>query len=235
MKYMRCVLMFLLLATGVAHAGEDRAPTPAAPAGTVNVVTFVDVSTASIPRAIGLLRTYRDATAKAGISAIDLYQELGRPYRFAINEQWKDQASYDSQRQGLAATQLLAALKAMQSAPPESHVFQGYAVGPVRPVAGGRAQVYGICYFEIEAARLADFGNLVRPYVDAGRKDEGGMRLDFLQEANPRQTHILLFSSWNGPDEHEAHRISAHAQRFRESLAPLLSGSFDDRLYGKII
>jgi len=235
MKQMSYVLMLLLFATGVAHAGEDRAPTPAAPPGTVNVVTFVDVSVASIPRAIGLLRTYRDATAKAGISTIDLYQELGRPHRFAINEQWKDQASYDSQLQGPAATQLRTALKAMQIAPPESHMFQGFAVGPVRPVAGGRAQVYGICYFEIAAPRLAEFGNLVRPYADAGRKDDGGMRLDFLQEASPRQSHILLFSSWNGPDEHEAHRTSAHAQKFRENLAPLLNGSFDDRLYGKII
>jgi len=61
------------------------------------------------------------------------------------------------------------------------------------------------------------------------------MRLDLLQEANPGQNHILLFGSWNGPEEHEAHRISAHAQRFREGLTPMLTGSFDDRLYGKII
>lgn len=235
MKYMRYVLTFLLLAAGAAHAGEARAPTPAAPPGTVNVITFVDVSTASIPRAIGLLRTYRDATAKAGVVAVDLYQELGRPYRFAINEQWKDRASYDAERQGQATAQFLTALKSVQSAPPESHVFQGFAVGPVSPVAGGRAQVYGISYFEIDLARVADLTNLVRPFADAGRKDEGGMRLDFLQEVAPRQNHILLFSSWNGPDEHETHRTSAHAQRFREGLAPLLTGAFDDRLYGKLL
>ncbi len=238
MKSIPRTLLSALLLFGIAPGAQSQnaapAVTPAPPQSTVHVITYIDVSVAAVPRAAGVLRQYRDAArAESGNTGVDLYQELGRASHFAVNEQWQDQASFDAHKRANAATQLLAALKEVQSAPPDNHIFQGYSVGPVRPPGQGNAKVYGMSHFEIPAARLADFGTLAKPFADMSRMDRGGMRFDILQESNPRQNQLTIFESWASPQDFEAHRISASVQKFRESLAPMLTGPYDDRFYGK--
>lgn len=235
MKSIQHILLMGSLLFGVSLGAQSQTltPDPAPVESAVYVVTYIEISAMSVPQAIGLLLPYRDAgRAESGNSSIDLHQEVGRPYHFAIYEQWQDRAAFDAHQQGPAATQLLVGLKDIQSAPPESRVFQGFAVGPVRPPGPGRAQVYSISQIEVPVARLAEFRALVTPLVETSRTDGGGMRFDVLQELNPRQNQLTVLESWSNPQAYEAHRTSAHVQRFREGLAPMLIGLYDDRLYG---
>lgn len=235
MKSMQRILLIVLLSFSVAPGAQSQnlPPGPAPDESAVYVVTYIEVTAMSVPRAIGPLLQYREAVrAEFGNSSVDLYQELGRPYRFAIYEQFQDRATFEAHKLGNATTQLLVGLKDIQSAPPDSRAFQGFAVGPVRPPGGGRAKIYSISHIEIPAARLADFGALARPFVETSRTDPGGMRFDVLQELDPRQNQLTVFESWSSPQDFEAHRISAHVQQFREGLAPMLIGLYEDRLYG---
>lgn len=233
MKSIQHLLIGALLVLGLSAAAPE-APTPAPGPATVHVVSFVEFGEAAIPRAVGVLRQYRNAArAETGSGGAELFQEIGRPYRFIINEAWRDRAAYDAHARGAAATQFAAGLKPLQSAPAEIHVLQGLSVGPEKPPGPGRAKLLGIAQLEIPAARMAEFSGLARTLADASRNDGGSMRFDVLQEAAPRQNRILIFESWSSPEDYEAHRIAAHTQRFRESVAAMLTGAYDDRFYGK--
>jgi quinol monooxygenase YgiN len=199
----------------------------------VHVVTYVETTSAGIPRAIGLLHLYREAgRMEPGNTSLELRQEVGRPYRFAVVAQWEDQAAYEAHERGAEAMQLFAGLNEIQTAPPEKIVLQNFAVGLVRPSGGGRAQVYGITHIEIPSDRLAEFRALLSPFVETSRSDGGGMRFDVLQRLDPQQNHLFLFESWTNPGDFEAHRSSEHAKNFREGLAAMLADLVDDRLYG---
>jgi quinol monooxygenase YgiN len=234
MNSIRRILMSVLLLLIVPYGAQSQnAAQPLPSRDAVFVVTYVDVALAAAPRAIGLLQQYHDALATALNSSVDLYQRLGQPDQFVIAEQWPDRASFDAQRTGQAATQLFARLKDIESSPPDGHVFQGYAIGPVKAPTGGRARVWRFTHFEITAARLSEFEMVAKPFVEASRNDPGLIRFDILQESNPRQNQFAIVEGWSSPQAAEAHRISAHAEKFREGLASMLVAPFDDRLYGK--
>jgi quinol monooxygenase YgiN len=226
-------LLLLSLVVAPSARSQNAAAAPAAPANAVFAVTYIDVAEAGIPKAIGLLHQYLDALADSGNRAVDLYQELGRADRFAIFEQWPDRAAFDAPARVAAAAQLDAALKAIETAPPDRHVLQGFDVGPLRPPGGGRAKIYGITHFVIPAARAAAFDALAKAYAAASRADAGGMRFDILREAAPRQDQITIVESWSNPQDFESYRASAPTRAFRDGVAPLLDGPYDDRFYGK--
>jgi quinol monooxygenase YgiN len=234
MKSIQHIFLSVLLLVGLAAAGAREEATPAPGPASVHVVAFVDVSEAAIPRALGVLRQFRDAVrGEPGNTGAELYQEIGRPYRFTINEQWRDRASFDGHSRGGAAAQFATGLKALQTAPAEIHVLQGLAVGPVKPPGPGRAKLLAVAQFDISAARLAEFAALAKTYAETSRNDGGSMRFDVLQDMPPRQNRIVVFETWSSPEDYEAHRTSAHAQKFRETAAAMLTGSYDDRFYGK--
>ncbi len=235
MKSLFGISLVILLSFGGAAAAQDQdsaddfIPNDDA----VTVVTYVETSAASTARAIGLLHSYRGAgRTEPGNSVLELRQEVGQPYRFAIHAQWQDQASFEAHERGIAATQLFDGLSEIQTAPPERIVLQNFAVGPVRASGGGRAQVYGISQIEISPDRLEDFRALVTPFVETSRGDGGGMRFDVLQSMDSQQNQLVILESWTNPSDFETHRSSDHAVSFRGGLASMLIDLHDHRLYG---
>jgi quinol monooxygenase YgiN len=211
-------------------AAEPEGPLPAA---AVETVTYIDVALARSAVVAGLLRRYRDAVREEdGNLGAELYQEIGSAYHFVIDEQWRDRASLDAHAKGVVLMQLRAALQEAQNAPPDSHVFEPYDVAPVRPRGGGQATVYGITHVEIAPVQAAAFRTLAADYARASRADGGGMRFDVLKETGS-ETRFMLFESWTAPRDFEAHRTAAHARHFREALAPIGTGYYEDRLFGK--
>jgi quinol monooxygenase YgiN len=238
MKAISSIVFSTLLLFGIAQGAQaqnaPQAPVPAPAPGTVNVITYIEVATASIPKVFGVLRQYRDASgAEQGITGIDLYHEVGRPDRFAVNEQWQNRMAYEAHKRAPAIMQLLAALKDYEIVPPDSHVFQGLSVGPAKPPINCCAMIYVVGHFEIPAARLADFNSLVKPFADMSRAEHGGMRFDILQDTTPPRNQLTIFESWTNSEDLEAHRRSDHVITFRRALEPLLTRMYDDRTYGK--
>lgn len=235
MTPLKCVSFIVLLSLGLSPAASAQEPaadfTPNDNA--VYAVTYVETSSAGIPRAIGLLHLYRDdARSEPGNTSLELRQEVGRSYRFAIVAQWQNQEAYERHERGSPAMDLFAGLREIQVAPPETVVLKNFAVGPVRESGGGRAQVYAISRIEIPPERLEEFRVLANPFVESSRADGGGMRFDILQESGPQQDHLFLFESWTNTGDYEAHRTSEHVRNFRMGLAAMLADIYDDRLYG---
>ena len=231
------LLLGVCIPLSAAFAAQDEEPTPAAPETTVHVVTYIEVKTNAVPHAIGMLLQYRNAGRdEAGNAVFDLHQEVGRPYRFAVYEQWQSQAALTAHEQGAAATRLLSGLAEIQSALPNRRILAGFAVGPVRPQGGGRAQVYGISRFEIPLAQIAAFRATMASFLEASRNEPGGMRFDILEEEDSQSglqlVGLTLVESWNNPGNFEDHRSSNQFVQFREALAPLVVGLYQDRLYG---
>ena len=240
MKSIQRLLLSAVLSLGFATLAQGQntapppAPAPPPPPGTVHVITYIDVPAAAASRAAGVLKQYRDGSkAEAGNLSLEMYQELNRTHRFAIDEQWRDKQAFEAHKAGNATAQFLSGLKALKAAPVDSRVFQGVLLGPVKPRAGGNGQVYGISRFQIPAARMAEFSALAKPYVETSRPEKGAMRFDVLQEMSPRESFVTVFETWNLLSDFEVHRLSAHDQKFREGLAPMTIGGVDDRFYGK--
>jgi quinol monooxygenase YgiN len=177
------------------------------------------------------LKHYSDAVSASAM--VELYQELDRADHFVIVAQWPDQAAYAAQKSGAAATELAGALKTLQSAPPDTHVFQVYSSGPLHLPMGGRARLYGIGEFEVAAGKTGDVAAMLTPLADMSREDPGEMRYDILQEEAPRQNRFVILDAWSSPQDFEKHRTASHMVKFRDGLAPLMTAAFEDRVYGK--
>jgi quinol monooxygenase YgiN len=226
----RIILSVVLIAAFAGRAqGENAAPA----ADHLFVVTYIDVTLAGAPHAIGMLQHYRDVLADMGNAGTGLYEQLGQPGHFAILEEWPNRAAYDAPARQAAAAALQNDLREIEAGPPDSNVFRSYATGLVKPPAGGRARVWTVSHFEIQAARLADFVALANPFAQSSRSGPGFIRFDILREAPPRQNQFTIIEGWSSPQASEAHRAAAAARDFRAALAPMLTGPFDDRVYGK--
>ena len=79
----------------VAIATTAAAQTAAAPAAAATTrVMYVEVAPSDVGRALGILKTYRQAAQKAsGVAHVEVAQQIGRPNLFAIHEKWNDAAS----------------------------------------------------------------------------------------------------------------------------------------------
>src|SRR5215469_13554904 len=64
---------------------------------TVYAVTYLDAAPPEAAQVAALARQYAQAARKeADNAAFDVFEEMGRPNRFAILETWRDKAAYDA-------------------------------------------------------------------------------------------------------------------------------------------
>jgi quinol monooxygenase YgiN len=90
---------------------EQQATAPVATDARVYAVAYVEAMAASSPKAIALLKQYRDASAKQdGFVSIELFEQIGRPGHFTVFEIWRDQKAFDA-RDPSAQKQLRDALQ----------------------------------------------------------------------------------------------------------------------------
>src|SRR5262245_65936050 len=81
----------LVLATIMTAAGAGTAPAQAQDAGTVSIVTYVEVQPKAKGEAADLLAEFRDASRKDdGNLAADVVESMTRPGHFAILTAWKE-------------------------------------------------------------------------------------------------------------------------------------------------
>jgi quinol monooxygenase YgiN len=132
-----------------------------------------------------------------------------------------------------AATQLTQALRAIQTAPPQTSLFRSLVTSVQNPPGPGRAKVAAISRFNVIPARAADWGEMASAVGIASREEPGRMRYDIMQGLVPHQDKFAIIELWSSPDQYEAHRKAAHTKRFREQLLPLLDSSFEESFYGR--
>lgn len=221
--------LVLLMAASIQSAPAQQ-PAPAAPAGPVYVITYLEVGAASAAKAAAILRKLAMAAAKEeGSLGFVALREHARPGRFAIVEGWKDKVALD--KHAAAAKPALDQLQAIEAAPPDARTCNELAMGPVGkgdPTAKGT--VYVVTHVDVPPPSKEEAIGLVKQLAEDSRKDNGNLRFDVVQQTN-RPNHMEMVEAWRDRTAREAHVMAEHTRMIRTKLTPLHGALYDDRVY----
>ena len=221
-------------ATGLALAlGIALAPSaPAQTAAPVYVVTYLDVSTDWVVQGAGLLKQYRELSARqAGNLEFSVMQETARPNRFVIVEGWKDQAAFAAHEKSSDAALFNFTLEAIRNSPPNQHVLQNFATAPARAAPAGGA-VHMVEHVDFQPAFGTAAPPLVTALAQASQKEEGAVRYDILQEPPPHANHYTVVAVWASRAAYDLHETAAYTRQFRAAtVMPARANMYDQRLY----
>jgi quinol monooxygenase YgiN len=91
--------------------------------------------------------------------------------------------------------------------------------------------VYVVTYFETIPADAPKAAEIARELANASRKDSGNLRFEVLQRVG-QTDHFVILETWKSKEAHATHAKAAHTTQFRQKLAPLLRGPYDERPHG---
>jgi quinol monooxygenase YgiN len=219
-----------LLMAAIAMANAQVPPSlqidPNAP---VYVVGYLDVVVASKAQAIKLLRQYRVSCAREdGNLRCEAAERMEQQNEFVILEVWKDQKSYQAHAAG-PGKQLLDTLKPMLGSPYDQRVQIGFSVLPPQAPPSGRV-VYVVTHVDIIPPRINESTPLLTQMAELGRKDGGNLRVEVLQQTD-RSNHFSIVEIWTNKRQLEYHQAQPHTIQFRNAIAPLMGGLYDERLF----
>jgi quinol monooxygenase YgiN len=197
---------------------------------TVYAVTYFDAAAPEAAQVAALARPYAQATRKeAGNVAFDVFEEMGRPNRFAIIEAWHDKAAYDAHTATPTVSGFHDKLQPLLISGTGVRIFGPLSVAPPSAEPGAEA-VYVLTHVDVFPAGKDQAVALVKELAEAARKDPGNLWFDVLQQ-DGRPNHFTLFEGWRDQKAFEASIMAAHTKEFRQKLNPLEGALYDERLY----
>ena len=198
--------------------------------GPVYIVTYFDVAPTAAQQSLTIARQFAEASRKEdGNAGFEVFEEIGRPSRFAILEVWRDKKASDAHNAGVAATAFHDKLQPL--------MIGGFGVRPhgSLSVAAPKGQVpsdavYVLTHVDVFPTHKDKAVELVKPQADAARKDEGNLRYDVVQwDGHPN--HFTLVEVWRDRKAFDASVVAPHNKEFRDQLTPLEGALYDERLY----
>ena len=99
----------------------------------------------------------------------------------------------------------------------------------VRTLAGLR-EMPKFCLVLILAHMRETLWSVGKELAEAGRKDEGNILFDVLQQ-DGRPNHFTLVEAWRDRKAFDASVMASHTKDFRQKLTPLEGALYDERLY----
>ena len=197
---------------------------------TLYAVTYLDAAPPEAAQVAALARQYAQATRKeAGNTAFDVFEEMGRPNRYAILEAWHDKAAYDSHAATPSTAGLRDKLQPLLISGTGVRIFGPLSVAPPSAEPGAEA-VYVLTHVDVFPAGKDQAVDLVKALAEAARKDPGNLWFDVLQQ-DGRPNHFTLCEGWRDQKAFEASITAAHTKEFRQKLNPLEGALYDERLY----
>jgi quinol monooxygenase YgiN len=198
--------------------------------GPVYIVSYFEVAPAGAAQSAGIARQFAEASRKQdGNAGFEVFEEIGRPNRFAILEVWRDKKASEAHNGSAAATAFRDKLQALLIGGFGVRSHSGLSV--VAP--GGRAPErahYVLTHVDVFPAGKDQAVELVKAQADAARKDGGNLRYDVLQwDGHPN--HFTLVEVWRDRKDFDASAVAAHNKQFRDKLTPLEGALYDERLY----
>jgi quinol monooxygenase YgiN len=94
--------------------------------------------------------------------------------------------------------------------------------------AADAGTAYVVTYFETVPTDTGKARSLLRQFAQASRKESGNLRIEILQRIGQPDQFVIL-EAWKDQDAQAAHAAAIHARQFRERLASLLRGPYDER------
>ena len=201
----------------------------------VYVVTYVEVMPSAVAGGTVLLRRYRDTSRKQdGNARSSVLQEIGRPNRFAIVEEWNSQAAFDAHAKAPATSQFHEKLKSLVDAPSDERVthllYAAATKGFARSGAIRSTAVYVVTHVDVIPPGKDDCMAALKAMSVDTANDPGNLAYQVLQQTN-RSNHFTALETWSSQSARDAHAMAAHTESFREKLTPFAGALYDERLY----
>jgi quinol monooxygenase YgiN len=212
-----------LSAVSPLHA-EDTVNAP------VYVVTYFEAAPAATAQVAAAAGKFVEASRKeAGNAAYDIFEEIGRPSRFAILEAWRDKNSLDAHNAAAPSIAFRNEAQPVMVSPFSVRSFGGLSVAAPSG-RGGADAVYVLTHVDVFPAGKDQAVVLVKELTEAGRKYDGNLLFDVLQQ-DGRPNHFTLVEAWRDRKAFDASVMAAHTKDFRQKLTPLEGALYDERLY----
>jgi len=210
----------------------DAQPTPGAPAaGGAFAVAYVETRADSSAPARAALARYRDAAKQqTGCLAVDVFEQVGRPGRFAVLEFWRDQAALDA-RDSATKSQLLEALRPIRISDYDERPYRTLTVDSGDASRATRSSVFVIAHVDVAPNTQAPA--LLARLAERSRDEQGNLRFDVLQHAQ-RGNHFTVVEHWRSEASLDEHVAAAHTREYRDALQPLTGSPLDERVYTTI-
>ena len=217
----------------VAMATAAAAQTPAAPAAVATTrVMYVEVAPSDVGRAIGILKTYRQAAQKAsGVAHVEVAQQIGRPNLFAIHEKWNDAASLQAHLTSSGNRKLRDDLQSAVISPLDERLLAAITAEPVRGPVSDQA-IYVVTHADA-AAQREQVPGMLQELATGARRENGNVLFDVTVQPN-RTNHFTLIEVWTDQKAYDAHVITGNTRKFRAAFAPISGALYDERIYKRI-
>ncbi len=214
----------------VASPGQ-QATAPVATDARVYAVAYVEAMAASSPKAIALLKQYRDASARQdGFVSIELFEQIGRPGHFTVFEIWRDQKAFDA-RDASAQKQLRDALQPIRVSDYDQRPYKTISLDDRR---GGRLQASQIIVIaHVDVAPNPQVAVMLKDLAETSRKEPGNVRFDVVQHTM-RANHFTVVEAWRDTKALDAHVAAAHTKQYRDTLQPMTGSPLDERVYKSV-
>jgi quinol monooxygenase YgiN len=198
--------------------------------GPVFIVTYFDVAPTAAQQGAGIVRNLADASRKDDANVgFQVFEEIGRPNRHAVLEAWRDKKAYEANGEAAGAAAFRDKLQPLLISGTGARFLSGLSVAApaARP---GPETVYVLTHVDVPPQQKEQAIELVKALAAAGRKDDGNLWFDVLQQ-NDRPNHFTLFEGWRDRKAFDASIMAAHTKEFRQKLNPLEGALYDERLY----
>jgi quinol monooxygenase YgiN len=111
-------------------------------------------------------------------------------------------------------------------------LLAGLAIGVAGLLPAAQAAeietVYVVTYFEVSPAAQSKTAAMLKQFADQSRGDGGNLRFEVLQRIGQGDQFAML-EAWRGKEAFAAHAEQNHTRQFREKLAGMLRGPYDER------
>jgi quinol monooxygenase YgiN len=218
------LLLALLLKAGIAPAAEVNA-------GSVSVLTFVEVRIEMRGHAGAALRQQANAASEhqASTGQIVMMQEIARPERFAVLERAAPGVLTGN---GMNPRTFTEGITDDLVAPPDQRLnleFDAIAT-PNGPRIDAHANFYVITHVDIAASDLTQIETALHKLAAAARQSSGNLGFEILRQTS-HPNHFNLVGAWLGEAPFRAFAESAGAREFRRTIASVIGSPYDERLF----
>jgi len=196
----------------------------------IYLVTYFDVAPAAAKQSAAVARQYVEASRKEdGNTGFEVFEEIGRPDRFAILEVWRDKKAAEAHSAAPSATAFRDKLRPLMISGFGVRPHSGLAVAPPKAQSPSDA-IFVLTHVDVFPANKDQAVEHVKAQANAARKADGNLLYDVLQwDGHPN--HFTLIEVWRDRQAFEANAAAPHNKEFREKVTPLEGALYDERLY----
>ncbi len=219
--------------SGAAQAQMLPAPT-GLPAGSVapvgdNVVSYIEVAPGQQRKALGILRSLRDASLKeTGAKSFGIFQRINLPHHFSVLEVWADNAAREAHLAQAHVKQAREQLAVIETAPYDERPHRPLATGPARKPAEGA--ITCITHVDFVPVYREEGERMLKMLADGSRAEKSAARYDVFTQST-RPNHMTLVEVWDSQSAWNNHLTMKHLKDFRLSLLPRTGSLYDERIY----